>query len=358
MRCLLKLLSVGAIVLGVPSLLLCQTAVEYNYYFPHIASGGIWRTTFTFVNPTENFVSCNTSFYSDTGGPLPLSFAGIKRSVVPYNLVPGGTIHAQTDPDSAGAVRTGWARSVCDGPVKASALFRDFKDSVAVAEASVLASTAPATRFVTFSDQTTGIAFANPLSDSSTVTFTAREVGGQTLATRILTLPAANHGSFNVGPFLNIKSFQGSLTIEATSPIISLALNFESTPIFSALPPGGDDSAADFKIPISSIDVVEIRADDNQYLGLVSFAKKADLSSVFNPLGSYGSANSQVSIFNIYGNYGSSTFSDLSAFYDKATRPPTVLINGDPVGRLTTNHSIADAIDPWYLLGYIRGKNY
>jgi hypothetical protein len=357
MRCLLKLLPIAAMVLGVPAFSFCQTGVGYNYYFAHLVSGGIWRTTFTYVNPTDNFITCDTSFYSEAGGPLPLSFGGIKSSVFLYNLLPGGTIHSQTDANPSGPVEAGWARAVCDGPIRASVLFRSFKGSVAQAEGSVLASTTPATRFVTFSDQISGVAFANPLSVPSTLTFTARNLAGQTLTTKSLTLPALNHGNFNVGPYMNINSFQGSLTIDATSPILSLALNFESSPVFSALPPGQDESTADFKIPISSVDVVEIRGDDNQYLGLVSFARKADLSSVFNPLGSYGAPLSQVSIFNTFGNYGSS-FSDLSAFNDKATRPPTVLINSNQVGKLTTNQSIKDAIDPWYLLGYVRGKNY
>src|SRR5206468_6404850 len=124
-------------------------------------------------------------------------FGGIKTSVVPYTLVAGGTVHTQTDPDPTGPVLTGWAQAVCDGPVKASVLFRDFKVSVALSEASVLASTAPATRFVTFSDQITGVAFANPLSSLSMLTFTARNLGGQTLATKSLTLPGLNHESFN-----------------------------------------------------------------------------------------------------------------------------------------------------------------
>jgi hypothetical protein len=357
MRCLLKLLPVTAIVFGIPNFSFCQTSAEYNYYFAHIASGGVWRTTFTYVNPTDKFITCNTAFYSDTGGPLSLSIGGVKGSVFPYNLVPEGTIHSQTDADPNGKVQTGWARAVCDGPIQASVLFRSFKGNVAQAEGSVLASTTPATRFVSFSDQITGIAFANPLTAPSTLTFTARNLNGQILTTQSLTLPGLHHSNFNVGPYLNISSFQGSLTIDATSPILSLALNFESSPVFSALPPGQDESSTDFRIPISSIDVVEIRADDSQYLGLVSYARKADLNSVFNPQGSYGAPLSQVSIFNIYGNYGSS-FSDLSAFNDKATRPPTLLINGNPVGKLTTNQSIKDAFDPWYLLGYIRGKNY
>jgi hypothetical protein len=161
-----------------------------------------------------------------------------------------------------------------------------------------------------------------------------------------------------VGAFLNLDSFQGSLEVDATSPIIFLSLDFESAPVFSALPPGEDVSGADFVIPIASTDVVEIRGSDNQYLGLVSFAQRTAANSVFNPLGLYGSSTSPTSILNPFGNYGSSTFSDLSAFNPSAQQPPYLLINSNAVGRVTTNSSIQNAIDPWYLLGYIRGKNY
>jgi len=230
--------------------------------------------------------------------------------------------------------------------------------SVPEAEGSVLASTSPASQFVTYSDQITGVAYANPLSTLSTLTFTARDSFGKTLATKNLILQGLSHGNFNVGAFLNLNSFQGSLVVDASSPIIFLSLDFESAPVFSSLPPGEDVSRADFVIPIASTDVVEIEGADNQYLGLVSYAQRTGAKSVFNPMGLYGSTTSPTSILNPFGNYGSSTFSDLSAFYPSAQQPPYLLINGTAVGRVTTNSSIQNAIDPWYLLGYIRGKNY
>src|SRR5262245_22008089 len=251
MRCLLNLFVSISIFLGVPSLSFSQTGAAYNYYFAHLASGGVWRTTFTYVNPSDNFVTCNTSFYSQSGAPLTLSFAGIKSSLIPYNIVPRGTVHSQTDADPTGPVRVGWAKAVCDGPIQASVLFRSFKGSVPQAEGSVLASTTPSTRFVSFSDEKTGIAFANPLSVSSELTFTARNLAGVTLMTKSLTLLGMNHGTFNVGPYLGLSSFRGSLTIVASSPIVSLALNFESAPVFSALPPGQNETTSKFRIPIA-----------------------------------------------------------------------------------------------------------
>src|ERR1700693_4796764 len=95
-----------------------------RYYFAHIASAGVWRTTFTYVNQTSLPVTCNTSFYSDTGSPLPLSFSGASLSSTSDTIPVGGTVRRQTDAQAIQPVVSGWAAANCTGPVKASALFR------------------------------------------------------------------------------------------------------------------------------------------------------------------------------------------------------------------------------------------
>lgn len=47
-----------------------------SYLFPHIAFGGAWQITFTFVNGTTHSAACATSFYSDSGSAPPLLFDG------------------------------------------------------------------------------------------------------------------------------------------------------------------------------------------------------------------------------------------------------------------------------------------
>ena len=120
-----------------------QTNVLYNYYFAHVASGGIWRTTLTYVNPGSDFVTCNTSFYSNTGAHLPLTFAGITTSLLTQNVLAGGTIHTQTDAQPTAPVQTGWALCQCTGPIKASILFRSYSGALPQAEGSVLGATTP-----------------------------------------------------------------------------------------------------------------------------------------------------------------------------------------------------------------------
>lgn len=219
-------------------------AQTLSYYFAHIAAGDIWRTTFTYVNSSAQTVTCNTSFFSDSGSPLALTFNGASVSSTADVIPAGGAAHRQTDSQPTAPLVTGWAVANCTGPVKASSLFRRFAGAVPQAEASVIAMTSPSTQFVTYADQTTGVAYANPSPTTATVTFTARDKTGVVLATQNMPLPPGSHGSQNLGPLFGISSFQGSVTITATAPIVSLSLNAEASPVISSLPPGQPDGSS------------------------------------------------------------------------------------------------------------------
>ena len=144
----------------------------------------------------------------------------------------------------------GWARATCSGPLKASLLFRRYdSEGVPVAEAGVNAARVPATRFVTFAEQGearfgTGVAYANPSDTAAVITFTARDADGEVLANDDLMLSPNGHGAQNMAPLFGLTSFTGSLEVTSTEPIVSLSLNFEADPVFSSLPPGEPDAAA------------------------------------------------------------------------------------------------------------------
>jgi hypothetical protein len=208
------------------------------YYFSHLALGGGWQTTLTYVNASAQSVTCQTNFFSDTGASLPVPFGGTTATTRTDALAPGGSIHQQSQARLNDPVVTGWAQAQCTGPVKASLLFRFYNQGVALSEAGVNAMPAPATQFVTFAETGTGIAFANPSPQAVTITFTALSSSGQTLASKNLTLSLQQHSSAFLGPLLGLSTFTGSVQIKSTAPIISLSLNFEAAPAFSSLPPG------------------------------------------------------------------------------------------------------------------------
>ncbi len=221
------------------------------YYVPHLAVGASWQTTITYINYSPEEVNCQTDFISDHGTPLMVSFADqgtvVSRTDV---LPPGGSVHQETNVDLNASLAPGWARANCSGPVKASLLYRQFEGGAPTAEAGVNATNVPATRFVTFAEQGegkygSGVAYANP-SDTTTafVTFTAKDADGEVLASVDKTLLPNGHDAQNMVDLFDLTSFSGSLEVTSTEPIVSLSLNNEADPVFSSLPPGEVDAAA------------------------------------------------------------------------------------------------------------------
>jgi hypothetical protein len=207
------------------------------YYFAHLAFGGGWQATLTYVNYSPQAMSCQTSFFSDSGAPLPVPFAAGTSAVRSDNLAAGGDIHDQTQAPAGADLLTGWAAAQCTGPLKASLLYRSYKGTVAQGEAGVNAVTDPTTEFVSFAQTETGMAWANPSPSAADVTITVLDATGKTLGTKIMTVQPNQHGQANIGPLLGLSSFTGSLQITSSVPILTLLINFEAPPAFSSLPP-------------------------------------------------------------------------------------------------------------------------
>ena len=80
----------------------------------------------------------------------------------------------------------------------------------------------------------------------SLVTFTVQGRGwGGAGQRRSRTIAAqTGHGAHGMAELFDLTSFTGSIEITSTEPIVSLSLNFEADPVFSSLPPGEPDAAA------------------------------------------------------------------------------------------------------------------
>jgi hypothetical protein len=210
-----------------------------SYYFSHFVFAENWESTLTYINYSQESVTCTTNFYGDSGAPLGVPFAQGTVTTRTDVLAPGGSIHDPTTAPHTGTVVEGWAQGTCTGPVQASMLFRVYTNGVPLDEAGVNGETAPTTEFATFAQTLTGIAYANPsATQSATITFTVYDNAGTLLGQNITLLGPLAHGASNIGPLLGLSSFTGFVKITSTIPIISLSLNYESAPIFSSLPPG------------------------------------------------------------------------------------------------------------------------
>ncbi len=221
-----------------------------NFYLSDYAFGENWESTLTYINYSQQTVTCTTNFYGDNGLPLAVPFAQGSVTTRTDVLAPGGSIHDQTTAPHTGTVMEGWAQGGCTGPVQASMLFRQFSAGVPIGEAGVNAEAAPTTEFATFAQTATGVAYANPsTTQSATITFTAYNNAGVRLGSQSVMLTPLAHGASNIGPLLGLQSFTGFVKITSTIPIISLSLNFEAAPIFSSLPPGDLPSTTQLVTP-------------------------------------------------------------------------------------------------------------
>lgn len=212
-----------------------------SYYFPHLTFGGGYQTTLTYVNYSPQSVTCVTNFYGDSGAPLSIPFSQGAISNRTDTMPPGQIVHDQSvaDLSSIPVEVEGWAQAMCTGPVQASVLFRYFLSGVAQGEAGVNAETAPTTKFATFAQTNTGVAYANPsATESATVTLTVIGAGGARLGSTTVNLAPLGHGAVNPGPLLKLGSFTGLVEITSSIPIVSLSINAEAFPVFSSLPPG------------------------------------------------------------------------------------------------------------------------
>ena len=77
------------------------------------------------------------------------------------------------------------------------------------------------------------------------VTFTARDAAGEDASQRRSGhCHPDGHDAHGMESLFGPSSFTGSIEVTSTEPIVSLSLNFEADPVFSSLPPGELDAAA------------------------------------------------------------------------------------------------------------------
>lgn len=228
------------------NLALTDTATaSTTYYLPHLAIGGGWQTTLTYVNYSPTPVTCTTTFLGDDGSPLQVPFP----TPIPTQLGPGASFHLETN--ATGAEVGGWGQAVCNGPIKASLLFRFYSGTTPLTEAGVNAATTPTTEFVTYAQTNTGLAIANPSMLPANITVSALDSSGLLVfATPPIVLNPNGHMQANLSSLTGAPAnlnFTGSVQIVSDQPVLVLTLNAEKFftlptggqfPVLSSLPPG------------------------------------------------------------------------------------------------------------------------
>ncbi len=219
-------------------------------YFPHLAEGGGFNSSFVLLNNSSTPETGTVEFLGNTGAPLKLALTdGRSGTSFPYTIPSGGVVVMESS--GAGTPSSGWARVVPGAgqpsPV-ATGSFRVCHNGIVTTESGILTAK-PTTLARIFVDNTdghnTGLAIANPGDISMQATLRAYEVDGQTPAgsgPAIVNLGPHFHVAGQAGDFLKglPAGFRGVLEIESQQPFAALTVrslvNRRGDLLFATLP--------------------------------------------------------------------------------------------------------------------------
>ena len=210
-----------------------MVTLENSDFFPQVAVGGGWSTTFTFGNTGATVISGNLTLTDLQGNPLSVSSSNLGTgSSFPVSIAPGGTMFLTVNsinPDDP--VKTGWARvATTSGSLSGVATFQLGSGGAVQTATGVL--TSQPIQFATIpvnddysQNHITAYALANPTSQTIDVKLCLVDVNGNVVDDSV---------SFKVGPGqqiaryfyqdLNQSTFQGSVVLRAQGGGIFVAV--------------------------------------------------------------------------------------------------------------------------------------
>jgi hypothetical protein len=219
--------------------LLTNNAFAQNsYYLPQIANGGGFKTTFVLCNNSGAAVTATLDLTDDNGNPLTMTVDGKPNSRFVVQLPATGTRLLETD--GLGDLVSGMAKVSSVAEIGVSEIFTVYDpDGVHSAETGISAAK-PLSSFVLPVDTTgnfnTAVAFLNPANSDASVTLILRDSNGRQSGDSVkLTIAANKHiaryvyGAAQLFP--SASNFQGSLFVQSSEPLASMALRENSYPL-------------------------------------------------------------------------------------------------------------------------------
>ncbi len=204
-----------------------------------VASGGGWKTTFTFVNTGRGTAQFTLNFTDQNGHPLsvPLHFpqtgAGVTTAAsVSKTMIPNTSVIIETQGPDSQPVLVGSARLTTTGDVGGFAIFRDGGSGQ---EAVVPLETRASGSFIVGFDNTggvaTGIALANIANQAASVNTILRDDTGALLGNPTISLPAHAQASFLLAPTYDVTAGKrGTVEFDTASGGQISALGLRATP--------------------------------------------------------------------------------------------------------------------------------
>jgi len=235
-----------ALILVVTFSVLCS-AQQYTYYFPQVASGtfagGAWKTTIFISNAAApgTVASGAVALTGSDGSGWNLQWVdGAGAPVGSGNTIPfqlnSGEVRKYVTVAST-PLATGFATVTANAAVLGAAMFTERNAAGGLVGEAGVPAAIPLGRQAVFVDTTsgyhTGVAIANPNTNSLEVHFELVNTAGQIILAKVQTLPPLNHIALFVDQlFPNAPAMVGRLQFYCTNPMVSVALRFDQNMVF------------------------------------------------------------------------------------------------------------------------------
>lgn len=204
----------------------------------HVAYGGGWQTTFTFVNTGASSAQVELSFFDDNGNALspPLTFvqSGVvtTASTLTETIGAGASLMIVAAGGSSGTSMVGSAQLTTSGNVSGFAIFRYNPTGQ---EAVVPLEARNASAYVLAFDNTngvaTGVALANISPAAADVPMVLRDDTGAILGNAVIDLPANGHRSFVLTDnYASAVIKRGTVELDAPAGTQISVLGLRATP--------------------------------------------------------------------------------------------------------------------------------
>jgi hypothetical protein len=212
-------------------------------YFPQVADGGGFSTTFALLNPGTAAITGTLELYGASGAALSMNLNGTTASSFPVSIPAKGLVLLSSP--NTGVLQAGWARIRASGPIGGSIVYAYASaPGTTISEAGIN----PATQLNGFALSVdtrqgflSGLAVANPGSGSVSLTLTLYDSRGNQVSRQTRTLAGMRYFAEllpQLFPGVNVSNFTGIIIVTSSGGrIVGTTLRFNTDlSVFSSIP--------------------------------------------------------------------------------------------------------------------------
>ena len=224
------------------------SAQSFTYYFPQIAAGDGWRTTIFISNATASGTATGSiTLTTSDGSPFNANWidelgnnVSNGGNTISFQLAAGQTHKYVTLGDLP--LTVGYATVTANASVLGTAMYSQLDGNGNILAEAGVPMAIPLGKQAIFVDTSngfrTGVAIANPNSNTLEIHFQLVDDNGQVLAAQVKNLAGFQHMAlFTDELFPGAPTMVGRMQFWCTNPMVSVALRFSPTAMFTTMPP-------------------------------------------------------------------------------------------------------------------------